>query len=251
MPERTLAARLGAALASASLIVFGLGSTLVCATASVLLGWIGPRGRLVLAIARLWSRSLQLFAGVRVTAHFEAPLDPRQSYVYLANHQSYFDIPALLPAIPSQVRFAAKRSLFKIPIFGWSIAVGGFIPIDREDRSKAREAFQVAADRLKNGVSVLFFPEGTRSHDGRLLPFERGGFLIALKSGLPIVPVGVSGARAVMPRGKISVRPGPIEVHFGAPIDVLAYGIRGRSELMAETRRRIATLAGIADEPVV
>jgi 1-acyl-sn-glycerol-3-phosphate acyltransferase len=228
-------------------IVFG---TFFFAMSSVLLGWIGPRGNMMFRLSRPWSRGLLASSGVRLDAEFEVPLDPERSYVYLANHQSYFDIPALMPVAPGQVRFAAKRSLFRIPVFGWSLWVGGFIPIDREEPSKATQAFSAAAERVRQGASVLFFPEGTRSADGKLAPFQRGGFLIALKAGLPIVPVGIEGARQVMPRGRVWVTPGRITVRFGTPLDCAAYGVKGRGRLMADVRRKVAELARIemADE---
>ncbi|HRC84315.1 MAG TPA: lysophospholipid acyltransferase family protein, partial [Thermoanaerobaculia bacterium] len=209
-------------------IFFG---TLFFAGSAVVLGWLPARRKIMLWLARRWARGLMLSAGARLSATFEAPLDSTKRYVLLANHQSYMDIPALLPVVPVKVRFAAKRSLFRIPIFGWSLLVGGFIPIDRDDKSKAGQAFQQAASLLADGESVLFFPEGTRSHDGRLGPFARGGFLVALKSGLPIVPVGLRGLRDVQPRGRFAVSPGPVVAAFGTPIDPAAYGVRRREEL--------------------
>jgi 1-acyl-sn-glycerol-3-phosphate acyltransferase len=139
----------------------------------------------------------------------------------------------------------AKRSLFRIPLFGWSLAAGGFIPIDRGDRSTARQSFASALARLKGGTSILFFPEGTRSATDTLLPFQRGGFLLAMKTGLPIVPVGIRGSRAVQRKGSFAIRPGPIEVRYGAPISAADYGIRRKGELVGEVRRRISALAGL------
>ncbi len=227
-------------------------ATLFFGSLAVLFAWVPPRGRLMLFLSRRWARVILAASGARVRVSFAAPLDRRQSYVYLANHQSYFDIPALLPVIPSEVRFAAKRSLFRIPIFGWSLHAGGFIPIDRDDKSKARENVARAASWLKGGVSVLFFPEGTRSADGRIAPLARGGFLLAMKCGLPIVPVGVRGADRVQPRGHLTTWPGTIEVRFGAPIDPATYGVRRARELAEMVRREIAELAGaeLAPAPV-
>jgi 1-acyl-sn-glycerol-3-phosphate acyltransferase len=240
--------RLAVLAASTGAALFAVLGSLIFGMAAVLLGWIPPRGRIMLWLARWWARGLLLCSGVRLTAHHEAALDPRRSYVFLPNHQGNYDIPALLATVRAEVRFAAKKSLFPIPVFGWALAVGGFIPIDREDRSRARRAFAAAAARLKAGTSVLFFPEGTRSWDGRLGPFERGGFLLALRSGLPIVPVGIAGSHAVMPRVRLAVAPGRITVRYGAPIEVEPYGLRRKAELMEEVRRRIAELAGLAGE---
>ncbi len=233
------------AFATACAFLVGAPATLLFATLATLFGWIPPRGNIMLWCGRTWSKILIAASWTRLEASFEEPLDPEKSYIYLANHQSYFDIMALLATVPSQVRFAAKASLFRIPIFGWSLSAGGFIPIDRRDRSRAKKAFATAATRLQRGASVLFFPEGTRSHDGTFGKFERGGFLLALRSGVTIVPVGIRGAREVLPRGSVRVRPGRIEVHFGRVVDPADFGIRGRQELVEEVRGRIAVLADV------
>ncbi len=244
MPDRS-PHLLFSALATACAVVVGLPATLLFATLATLFGWIPPRGNVMLWCGRTWSKLLLAVSFTRLETSFEQPLSKDQSYIYLANHQSYFDILALLAEVPSQVRFAAKASLFRIPIFGWALSVGGFIPIDRSDRSRARHAFAAAASRLQGGASVLFFPEGTRSYDGSFGKFERGGFLLALRSGLPIVPVGISGARGVLPRGSLRVRPGTIRIHFGSVVDPAQFGIRRRQELVDEVRERISVLAGM------
>jgi 1-acyl-sn-glycerol-3-phosphate acyltransferase len=237
--------------ASAGAAVFAVFGSLAFGSLAILLSWIPPQGKAMLWLSRRWSRWLLRSSGVRLEARYEATLERDRSYVFIANHQSYYDIPALLPTIPAEVRFAAKRSLFHIPFFGWALWAGGFIPIDRENRSRAQKAFATAAARLKRGVSVLFFPEGSRSFDGRLATFERGAFLLALRLGLPIVPVGVSGARLVQPRGRLAVSPGTISVTYGAPIEVAPYGVRRKAELIDEVQRRVAELAAteIADHP--
>lgn len=237
---------LGTILSTVGVFAFVVPGTVIFALLAILTSWIPPRGLWVTLVARLWARCLVAAAGVRVEVELDPAIDPARGYVFLANHQSYFDIPALLATLPGQVRFAAKRSLFRIPIFGWSLAAGGFIPVDRADRSQARDVFAAAGERLREGISVLFFPEGTRSADGRLLPFQRGGFLVALKSGLPVVPVGISGAREVLPRHTLVIRPGTIRIRYGQPIETSVYGVRRRSELTGEVRRRITELAGLA-----
>ena len=173
-----------------------------------------------------------------------------KSYVFLANHQSLFDIPVLLATSPGQVRMMAKRSLFLIPLFGWALKAGGFIPVDRADRSTARQSFSSAFARLREGTSILLFPEGTRSLDDTLLPFQRGGFLLAMKSGLPIVPVGIQGTRAIQRQGSLAIRPGTVVVTYGAPIDPAAYGVRRKRELTARCGGRIAEpgRAGVAED---
>jgi len=217
--------------------------TIFFATLALLIGWLPPRGNGVYRVARWWSRSLLFSSGVSADAHFETEIDPDGHYIFMANHQSLFDIPALIATLPGQTRFLAKRSLFQIPIFGWALKLGGFVTIDREDGKRAMEAFAIAAQRLASGKSILIFPEGTRSTDGRLLPFKRGGLLLAIKSGLPIVPVGIRGTIGVRPRNRFSIRPMPVEVHYGSPIVVADYGVRHRKTLETEVRARIAELA--------
>src|SRR4051794_33135538 len=179
-------------------LVFG---TLFFAILSTSTGWIPLPygGRLWFVWARWWSKLLLWSSGVLVRVEQLAPLDRRQVYVFLSNHQSLFDIPVLLATLPVPARFLAKRELFNIPLLGWSLKVGGFIPVERGGKS-AGESFRAAAQRVQSGGSVLLFPEETRSPDGRLLPFKRGGFLLAQKAGLPMVPVGIRGTLGVRPR---------------------------------------------------
>lgn len=222
--------------------------SLILSTIATLVSWIPPRGNWTFGVARIWSRCLLTASAVRVSASYDPALEPGRSYVFLANHQSLFDIPVLLTTCPGQVRMMAKRSLFLIPFFGWGLAAGGFIPIDRGDRSTARRSFASAIARLREGTSILLFPEGTRSTTDALLPFERGGLLLAIKTGLPIVPVGVRGTRQIQHKGNWAIRPGKVEVRYGAPISCADYGIRRKAELNAEVRRQVAILAGLEPE---
>jgi 1-acyl-sn-glycerol-3-phosphate acyltransferase len=164
--------------------------------------------------------------------------------VYMANHESWLDIPALTLAVPGQVRFLAKKSLFAVPFLGWAMYAMGFIPVDREHRSTAVRSFEAAAERIRAGRSVLLFPEETRTHDGSLLPFQRGGFLIALKAGLPIAPVGLEGARRCMPKHSYLLRPGTITVRFGELVPTAGLGVTAKSRLMEQVRRDIDVLRG-------
>jgi 1-acyl-sn-glycerol-3-phosphate acyltransferase len=219
--------------------------SLILSVVAILVSWIPPRGNWMFGVARLWSRCVLTASAVRLQVSYDPALEPGKSYVLLCNHQSLFDIPTLLTTCPGQVRMMAKKNLFRIPFFGWGLSAGGFIPIDRGDRSTARQSFASALARLKNGTSILLFPEGTRSKTDTLLPFQRGGFLLAMKTGLPIVPVGIRGTRAVQAKGSLAIHPGPVEVRYGAPIAVADYGVRRKGELIAEVRRRVAELAGL------
>lgn len=241
------------AIATVSSFLALVFSTLFFAGLSLASFWVPKRGHLIFYFARWWGRSLLWAGGVRAEVSHRVAYDPDCRYVVMPNHQGFYDIPGLLGSVPFQTRFMAKRSLFQIPIFGWAMKVGGFVPVDRGHSKKAREAFGSAIETLGAGVSILIFPEETRSADGRLLAFRRGGFLLALKSGLPILPVGVSGTGDVRPKGKWTTRPGPISIRFGDPIDVAAYGLKNRRELEAEVRRQILELSGVEDSisPVV
>jgi 1-acyl-sn-glycerol-3-phosphate acyltransferase len=222
-------------------LVFG---TLFFSVLSILASLVPPRGRWVYYTARLWARGALLASGIRLRVESELPLDRRSRFVFVANHQSLFDIPALLAASPGQVRLLAKASLFRIPVFGWALAAGGFVPVDRGARKSSRDSFAKAIERLdRDDVSVLLFPEEKRSLDGRLLPFRRGGFLLALKTGRPIVPVGVDGSFTVQSRRSFLIRPRPITVRYGAPLDLGAESVRQLPERIESVRGEIARLA--------
>jgi 1-acyl-sn-glycerol-3-phosphate acyltransferase len=224
-------------------LVFG---TVFFAIVSTATGWIPlPHGgRFWFVWARWWSRLLLWSSGVIVRVEQLAPLDRRQVYVFLSNHQSLFDIPVLLATLPLPARFLAKRELFNIPLLGWSLKVGGFIPVERGGKS-AGESFRAAAQRVQSGGSVLLFPEETRSQDGRLLPFKRGGFLLAQKAGLPMVPVGIRGTLGVRPRTSYRIHPGRALVRYGEPLPPPGSGRGGSAATIAQVRAKIAELAGV------
>ena len=237
---RVLLATLGGNL----FIVLG---SVVFGSLAILGSWLPPKGRWVFLMARLWSRGLLLCSGLRLRVTQSGRFDCSHSYVFMPNHQSLYDIPALISSLPCPAFFLAKRSLFQIPIFGWALSAGGFISIDRQDRSNAKEAFARAVESLSAGRSTVIFPEGTRSLDGQLLPFERGGFLMALKSGAAIAPVGIQGSLRVRRRGSWRVRPGTIRVHYGSPVDTQGFSIRTRADLAEQVRAQIVELAELED----
>jgi 1-acyl-sn-glycerol-3-phosphate acyltransferase len=218
--------------------------TLLFGAVSLPLAWIPPRGRLFFWFCRRWGRGWLAAAGVRVGCEIEEPLEASGRYVFMANHSSYFDIPAMMATLPVETRFMAKRSIFRVPVVGHAMRAGGFIGVDRKDKSRARDALTAAVRELRSCASVLIFPEGTRSPSGRVGEFQRGGFLIALRSGRPIVPVGIQGSFDVQPRKTWTVRPGRILVRYGRPVDVTAYGVRGLEELAQRVRQRVAELSG-------
>jgi 1-acyl-sn-glycerol-3-phosphate acyltransferase len=232
-------------LATVSANIYLILGSLLFSVLSLLGAWIPPRRKWVFYMARLWSHGLLFFSGVRLDVDYAVPLSSNQRCIYMSNHQGVFDIPALIVSLPGQTSLLAKESLFRIPIFGWAMKAGGFISIDRKNRSKARKSFNLAVTRLQEGSSTMVYPEGTRSMNGELQAFERGGFLLALKSGSPIVPVGLIGSMAIRRRGSYVVRPGRITVRYGRPLKVEDFGVRGKRDLMRRVREEIASLAGL------
>jgi 1-acyl-sn-glycerol-3-phosphate acyltransferase len=248
LPPPPRRAAIALATVTGNLFLF-FGSVLFGALSMLTGWWPSRRGAPFFIWTTMWSRGLLRASGVTVEVEVSPELDRDQSYILMVNHQSMFDIPVLLATQPVPARFMAKRELFRIPVFGWGLKAGGFIPVDRHQRSRGRDAFQGALERLRRGASVLLFPEETRSLDGDLLPFRRGGFLLALKSGLPVVPVGISGTLEVQPRGTYTIRPGKVRVRYGAPVAAGDFGVRGLSRFVAEVRERIAGLAGVGTGP--
>lgn len=231
-------------LAMAVFVAMGLVNTIISGLIGTVIGFIPPRGDWTLRGARVWARLVLLGGFIRLRAEGGERVPRDTPVVFMSNHESWLDIPALLATIPIQVRFLAKKSLFSWPFFGWAIASMGFIPVDRKNRRTAVKSFEEAAARIRAGRSVLIFPEETRTVDGSLLPFQRGGFLIALKAGIPIVPVGLKGPRRCLPKHSYLLRPGTIVVRFGDAVPTAGWGVTDKGELMAQVRRAIEGLRG-------
>ncbi len=169
---------------------------------------------------RGWAKRLLWVAGVNVKVSGLEHLADDRTYVFVANHSSYFDIPAVFVAIPKLLRIMYKKELERIPFFGWYLKKSDFIAIVREESSTARKSLLEALNLIKEDVSVLLFPEGTRSKDGRLGKFKRGAFLLASKAGKAIVPVAIVGAYRLLPKGTLFFRSGEISVKIGRPIEL-------------------------------
>ena len=193
------------------LLVFFLGTPLL--VYAVVSGNTDPLYRAGVYCARL----VLSLGGIRVEVHHREKIPAGQALVFMANHQSNADPPALFPCLPP-VLVLVKKEMFSIPIFGRAMKLRGFVPVDRSRRERAIEAVDEAARSLQAGSSFVIFPEGTRSPDGRLQPLKKGGFIMALKAGSPIVPVSISGGRKVMRKGDWAVRPGTMQVSFHDPI---------------------------------
>ena len=207
-------------------------------------------GDTVLKLARWWSWLLLWGAGVDLQVRIEAPLDPRQPYVFMPNHLSTVDIWALFVAVPRPIRFIAKKQLAQIPLFGWAMAAGRFIFIDRKNPAAAKRSITLAVQRIRDGSSVVIFPEGTRSRDGSLAPFKKGGFHLAANAGVKVVPVAIRGAGQVMPPGKLWLSPGPVVIEMAAPIEVSpAMTALERDALVERVRDEIQRRTGQPSRP--
>jgi 1-acyl-sn-glycerol-3-phosphate acyltransferase len=216
--------------------------TLIGSVLALPSGIIDRTGDLVLRLARWWARGVLASGGVRVRVRSHAQLDARRPYVFMANHLSMVDIWAVLVAVPVPLRFIAKKQLAAIPLFGWAMRAGRFIFIDRQNPISARRSIDKAAERIRSGVSVVVFPEGTRSRDGRLGAFKKGGFHLALSSGADIVPVAIRGSREVMPRGSAMLRSGDVSVEIDEPIPTAGLSVEDRDALVDRVRDRIAAM---------
>ena len=205
---------------------------LFCAIALPLAG-IDRTGRLIHSwIAVPWARAILKVCGVRVEVRGLRNVDSLCPRVYMTNHQSIFDIFTLLARLPVHFKFVLKQELMRVPVLGFTMRQARYIAIDRANPRQAVKSMNEAAERIRAGASVVVFPEGTRSEDGRLQSFKRGGFLLALKSGCDVVPVTVQGSHRIAPKGSLRIRPGEVTLTIGEPISVEGYGKRNVSELM-------------------
>ncbi len=182
----------------------------------IALGLVDPHGKRVYPLFRCWSWYILRLGGVGVKIRQIGRLDRKQAYIFMANHQSNIDIPVLVQALTAfQLRWMAKRELLRVPFFGWALWASKHIIVKRVRSKDVVSAMDSACEKLSRGISVVVFPEGTRSTDGRLLPFKRGGFRLAEKAGVPIVPVTLNGSGALMARGDWRLKPGEVEVVVG------------------------------------
>ena len=214
--------------------------TIVLGGFTILASYLDPTGRRVHYIGKFWSRLNLLLSGVRVRLVNRQVLDPSQSYIVMSNHQSHYDVWALIAFLPLQLRWVMKMELRRIPVFGLGCERMGHIYIDRSHPDRAYQSLEAAGEKIRNGASVVFFPEGTRSPDGQLLPFQKGGFNIALTAGVPILPITIRGSRQVLPRDSAAVRPGTIELILHEPVSLEGYSKENRAELMERVRQTIA-----------
>ena len=203
----------------------------------------------VQCLAAWWARSICAASGVTVQVEGTEHLAPDRPYIFAANHQSQFDIFALQGFLGIDFRWLAKKELFKVPIWGTAMRRAGYIPIDRSHGRQAIKSLDGAAQKIARGTSVIIFPEGTRSKDGKLHKFKSGAMRLAIKSGVPLVPVAITGTYKILPKGRLLVRSGQVTIRAGRPIDTQGYKSKDKHELAALLQEAVAGLMKPPDIP--
>ena len=218
----------GALIADPAIIL----ATIFFGSVSIASSFFDSTGRRQAAIARVWAKVLLLASGVKVTVEGLQHIDPKAPYIFVSNHTSYIDTPVILANISAQFRFLAKSGLFQIPFLGTHLSRAGHIPVPREDPRAAVKTLQLAAETVqKKDISLLVFPEGGRSHDGVLTPFKEGGAYIAIRAGVPVVPLVIIGGVHVLPFGKGVVQSGHITMRVLPPVPTTGLTLKDRGAL--------------------
>lgn len=194
--------------------------------------------------ARRWGTWLADLNGVGMRAEGLDHLSPDKSYVYIANHVSFSDMWVLCALLPDSMRFVAKKELFDIPLFGHALKAARHIRIDRKNLQAAFSAYEEAGKAIQDGISAIVFAEGTRSRNGRLQPFKKGPFVLAIASKVEIVPVWLEGTYEALPPGGRYVRPGMVTLRFGTPVPTAGLDYDDREELADQVRAQMIALAG-------
>jgi len=217
-------------------------STIFFGSISLIVSFFDDTGAVQIRVARAWARTLLAAGGVRVRIEGLEQIDPGGSYVFIANHASYYDTPVALAHIPVQFRFLARRGLFQIPFLGTHLSRAGHIPVPREDPRASVKTMQQAAEAIQQKkISLLIFPEGGRTHDGVLQPFKEGGAYIAIRAGVPVVPLVLLGTRNVLPYGSGVIRPGNVTLRILQPIETKQLTLRDRGRLTEQVRSLISS----------
>ena len=225
------------------LIIF---STLFFGVISLVASPFDPTGRFMMKTSRVWARSLLAIAGVKVRVEGLEKLTPGASYVFASNHLSYMDTPVILSHIPADFRFMAKDGLFKIPLLGTHLGQAGHIPVPRHDPRAAVKTLTLAANSIRTrNISILIFPEGGRSHDGVLHPFKDGAAYIAIKAGVPVVPLAISGTREILAMHSATFHRGYVTVRIGDPIPTEGLTLHDRKSVTETARMNVAALLAL------
>jgi len=221
-------------------LLFFIPWTLICSFIALLSTLFERSGKTYHRVARIWSKVGLLVAGVKVTVDGAEHIPRDQPIILMGNHQSNFDILSLFQAIPIRFNWLAKEELFRVPLFGRSMQSAGYIPINRGDGRDSLKSLDRAARLVSGGTSIAIFPEGTRSNDGTLLPFKRGGFILASKAGVPIIPFSISGSIKINPPDNfLCLKPGTVRIKFSPPVQTRADGVKHQTIIMDQVRSAV------------
>ena len=200
-------------------------------------GLLSRTGNLAFSLSKLWAYTMLAVSFVRTEIKNKDKICKGKSYIIISNHQSMYDIIALVTTLGIQYRWIIKKELLKIPVFGYALYASRNIFIDRSNTASAIESINKGFERLPEGVSVMVFAEGTRSPDGQIQEFKKGGFITAIRRKIPILPVTVNGSRRILPKKSLAMKPGKIQIVVGDPIDVTGYTIDTVQDLIDKTRQ--------------
>lgn len=221
---------------SAFIVAVAVAVTGFFSTCAVVFAILGAGENSIHKVARIWAKILLKIARVHVTVTGTENVLKDRPQIFMSNHQSDFDILIVLAFLPGQFRWIAKKELFRIPVFGKAMRNAGYIEIDRQDHQRAMISLEEAAKKIREGKSVMSFPEGTRSRDGKVKAFKQGMFHLAIRSGVAVVPITIIGASEIMPKRSLRVNPGWITMVIDKPIETSGYTIETRHDLMQKVR---------------
>lgn len=228
------------------LLAFWFASIAIVAPLLIALVVVTKNENFLYSPVRLFIRAGLAMVGVRVEVTGLERLDPNQTYIFTPNHQSLIEVPLCVTYLNRNIAYLGKKEVFKYPIFGYGIRLIGVVPVDRSNTTAAVESARRATENLRRGKSYAVYPEGTRSPDGRLLPFKKGAFMMAIDAGVPVVPISISGATEIMPKAQIKVFPSTVRITVHEPISTEGYSKENIAELMQLTREKI--LSALSEE---
>jgi 1-acyl-sn-glycerol-3-phosphate acyltransferase len=214
-------------------------ATIILVIPVVMAGLLSRTGNLAFSLSKIWAYIMLAVSFVRTEIENKAKILKGTSYIIISNHQSLYDILALVTTLGIQFRWFIKKEVLKVPLFGYALYASRNIFIDRSNTARAIESINKGIERLPKEVGVMVFAEGTRSPDGQIQEFKKGGFMVAIMRKIPILPVTVNGSRRVLPKGSLVVKPGKIQVVIGDPIDTSGYTTDTVQELIDKTRQAI------------
>ena len=221
------------------LLAFWFASIAVIAPFLIAIVLVTRNENLLYTPVRLFIRAGLAMVGVRVEVNGLDRLEPKQTYIFTPNHQSLIEVPLWVAYLGRNIAYLGKKEVFKYPIFGYGIRLVGVVPVDRSNSPAAVESAKLATENIRRGKSYVVYPEGTRSSDGGLLPFKKGAFMMAIDAGVPVVPITISGATRIMPKGQIKIFPSTVRVTIHEPISTSGYSKANIAELITQTRDKI------------